>query len=116
MTIVEFLNARLNEMECGIREALRTEDYGVSNFDLDDIESKRAVIAVVQGFKHYVVDEDCWFTCPAATGERDGGETCNDERRGGACSCGLEYRRMQILGPLASVYADHPDYNPEWKP
>ncbi len=27
-----------------------------------------------------------------------------------------QYRQRQVLQPLASVYADHPDYRDEWRP
>ncbi|MGW2861935.1 DUF6221 family protein [Streptomyces sp. NPDC001205] len=48
---------------------------------------------------HDVV-EDCWYTCAAATEEADGGETCDDNRRGKPCDCGRDARvtrRVQLL-------------------
>jgi hypothetical protein len=34
---------------------------------------------------HFVLEEDCWYSCP----ER--GECCNDDAKG--CNCGLAWRR-----------------------
>ena len=81
---------------------------------LADLASKRAIIEYAQTWLHLVVEGDCWFTCPAATEERDGGESCNDDERGKPCDCGAEWRQAKILGHFASVYADHSDYREEW--
>ena len=74
----------------------------------------RALIADFTAEKHEVV-EDCWYTCASATEERDGGECCDDSRRGTGCDCGLEFRARATLAPLASIYADHPEFDPEWR-
>jgi len=92
MTIVEFLTARLDERESGIRAALRTEDYGVSEFDLDDIAAKRAII------ERYL-DVDKWMRA----GHHD---------EYAAEAIGLE----TALTLLASPYSERPDYRQEWKP
>lgn len=82
---------------------------------LAECEAKRQVAKAVEGWKHAVV-EDCWYTCAAATEDRDGGECCDDGRSGGPCDCGRDYRAASILAPLALPYADHPDYLEEWRP
>lgn len=102
-------------------ELLLCNDSGVSrhivNFDparvLAECEAKRALIADLNAERHEVV-EDCWYTCAAATEDRDGGDCCNDSR-GEDCDCGRDDRVARRLGFLAAVYADHPDYLPEWK-
>lgn len=62
----------------------------------------RKVAERADAWTHEVVD-DCWYTCAAATDERDGGETCDDARRGGDCDCGLEARRTQVLAAVATA-------------
>lgn len=93
MTIVEFLIARLDERESGIRQAMRTEDWGVSQFDLDDVESKRAIVAA---YERSHENRNAHPDDPAAAGAL-----------------------LALLGAtkhLASVYSYHPDYREEWKP
>lgn len=81
---------------------------------LAECAAKRAIIEAVGAWRHEVV-EDCWYTCAAATEERDGGTCCDDNRRDvGECDCGLDYRVARILGPLAAIHADHADYDPSW--
>ena len=74
----------------------------------------KAIVEAVGKWKHEVV-EDCWYTCAAATEERDGGECCDDNRRGTGCDCGLEFRARAILAPLASIWGDHPAYDTDWR-
>jgi hypothetical protein len=54
-----------------------------------------ALLGEIESWKHLVV-ADCWYTCAAATEEREGEETCDDERRGEKCDCGLDKRRDKI--------------------
>jgi hypothetical protein len=82
---------------------------------LAEVEAKRQLLADALAEKHTVV-EDCWYTCPAATEERDGGETCNDADSGKPCNCGRDARVEQRLRLLAMSYADHPDHREEWRP
>ncbi|MFC8676699.1 DUF6221 family protein [Streptomyces griseorubiginosus] len=49
--------------------------------------------------EHHTVSDDPFYTCPAATEEREG-ETNPSSRDGGACDCGRDarvYRRVQLL-------------------
>lgn len=62
----------------------------------------RAVVADITAEKHEVV-EDCWYTCGAATEDRDGGETC-DDRRGPECDCGRDARVDRRLSIIASIW------------
>lgn len=60
----------------------------------------RALLDDLTAERHHVNDGDCWYTCAAATEHRDGGETCDDERRGGPCDCGRDtrvQRRVRLL-------------------
>jgi hypothetical protein len=105
------------EMGGDEHELLLCNDSGVSrhieNFDparvLRECAAKRALITDLTSERHEVV-EDCWYTCAAATEERDGGTCCNDSR-GEDCDCGRDNRVARRLGTLAAVYADHPDYH-----
>lgn len=93
MTIVEFLTARLDELESGVRQALKTEDYGVSQFDLDDIAMKRRMVERAWLSVQYIPPAD---RTPANN------------------AAGIH--AFWVLAELASVYSDHPDYSEEWKP
>lgn len=117
MTLVEFLTARVEEdaawMGCPGDGEYR--GCGDCSDRMDrEVAAKRAIVAHVLTWKHTVV-EDCWYTCPAATEERDGGTNCNDAA-GDECDCGTGVRRGEVLRRLASVYADHPSYREEWRP
>lgn len=92
MTIVEFLTARYDEAESGIREALKTEDYGVSQSDLDDIAAKRAIIEDYEDHVKTYRDE------PTPAGE------------------GIRFGLLLALARIAEGYADRPGYDVEWKP
>jgi hypothetical protein len=69
----------------------------------------RKLIAEVQSWKHFYLDEDNWFSCGLAvdSNEPDGepGSGCaNDTKAGDHCDCGLEARQLRILRPLAERY------------
>lgn len=82
-----------------------------------DFEAKLALLADLTSERHEVVDGDCWYTCAAATEEQDGGETCDDNRRGNPCDCGRDARITRRLRILAQPFAGHPDYrSEEWAP
>ncbi|MGW4042985.1 DUF6221 family protein [Streptomyces sp. NPDC004721] len=82
---------------------------------LREIEAKRQLVDDFLSEKHDVV-EDCWYTCAAASEERDGGETCDDGRRGGPCDCGRDARVERRLCLLALPYVDRPGYKESWPP
>jgi hypothetical protein len=80
---------------------------------LREIDDKRQLIADLVAERHLVNDGDDWYTCAAATEERDGGETCDDDRRGKACDCGRDARVGRRLRLLARPYALRPRYDEE---
>jgi hypothetical protein len=82
---------------------------------LAEVEAKRRLLDDLLAEKHQVV-EDCWYTCPAATEEHDGDETCNENVQMGRCNCGRDDRIGRRLRLLALPYAAHPDYRAEWRP
>ena len=138
MTLTEFVLARIGEDEMAARlvedgpgEVMRrgldplriTMADAVVRFAyltidparvLAECEAKRRIIADLSAERHEVVD-DCWYTCSAATEERDGGQTCDDSRLHEECDCGRDTRVLRRLGILALPYADHADYLPEWR-
>jgi hypothetical protein len=64
------------------------------------IAAARQLLDDLLAEKHEVVEGDCWYTCAAATEEHDGGETCDDDRRGTPCDCGRDarvQRRVRLL-------------------
>lgn len=67
-------------------------------------KTKRDVIAALEAVRHRVV-EDCWYTCPAATEERDGGECCNDDLTGDPCDCGRDARIAAMCDLLGMTEA-----------
>jgi hypothetical protein len=91
----------------------------------DECKAKRALVQAIPKW-HERNEGDAYYSCPQTQFEtlpanawRDGdypgaattpGSDLTDEE----CNCGLEYRRMAILGPLASVYSDHPDFDASW--
>jgi hypothetical protein len=82
---------------------------------LAECAAKRAILETVGGWQHDYNDEDMWYSCPLAVGvdEKEPGSGYSGEDYA-VCQCGLEKRQLAILAPLASVYADHPDYQQEW--
>lgn len=68
------------------------------------VKADRALLADLLAERHLVVDGDWWFTCAAATEERDGGENCDDDRRGGSCDCGRDTRVERRVRLLAEGY------------
>lgn len=82
---------------------------------LADIEAKRALLDDITAAKHQVIDSDPYFTCNAATEERDGGESWAREKWGTACECGRDARVERRLKLMAAPYCDHPEYDPTWR-
>lgn len=80
---------------------------------LADLDAKLALLKDLLAERHDVV-EDCWYTCAAATEERDGGESCNEDRQGGPCDCGRDARVNRRLRILARPFTGHPDYQEDW--
>lgn len=78
-----------------------------------DLDAKLALLEDLLAERHDVV-EDCWYTCAAATEERDGGETCNEGRQGGPCDCGRDARVNRRLLILARPFAGRTDYQEDW--
>lgn len=67
-------------------------------------DADRKLIADITAERHLVIDGDCWYTCAAATEERDGGETCDDTRLGEPCDCGRDAQVQRRLRILAEGY------------
>jgi hypothetical protein len=63
----------------------------------------RAVVTEVEGWQHYVC-EDGWYTCGAATEEREGEDCIDDARRGTGCDCGRDARADRTLSAVAGVW------------
>jgi hypothetical protein len=58
------------------------------------VAADRALLADLVAERHEVVDGDCWYTCLAATEERDGGKSCREDATAedGRCDCGRDAR------------------------
>lgn len=95
MTIVEFLRARLDAREAGIRQALKTEDYGVTERDLIEVQALRRIVDLHEGGHECSVYDH--------NGDVDNCRWCVDSSD---CS---------TLRLLASIHSDHPDYDPAWR-
>jgi len=125
--IADFLRARYAERR-DKAESIHNLGCGSIRYDgTCDCEEPAAVIAVLDAKlaliddllaeQHEVIQGDCWYTCAAATEERDGGETCDDGRHGGPCDCGRDARVRRRLAILAQPFAGHPDHKgEEWAP
>ena len=115
MTLTEFVDARLSDQEATARRWLDIGTQVVINplLVLAQCAAARRIIAALSSEHHMVVD-DCWYTCGAATEELDGGEVCDDLRRG-SCDCGRDARVTHVLELLAQPYAEHPDFDVTWR-
>jgi len=91
MQIVEFLTARLDEAEADIESDPYDAQYRDLRFGLADIAAKRAI---VERHRKFPADE-----------------ALRMQTMGCRCYGGWP---CDTLRYLASVYSDHPDYNPEW--
>ncbi len=75
-----------------------------------------ALVDDIQAETHEVVDGDCWYTCAAATEERDGGETCR-EGLPAVCDCGRDRRverRLRRVAAFRRFRTVHPKWREEW--
>lgn len=79
-----------------------------------ELDAKRGLLDLLLDTRHTVC-EDPWYTCRAATLEREG-ETSIAEPRWNTCGCGRDSLVLAGLQLLARPYAAHPDYRPEWAP
>lgn len=122
--IAEFLRARYAEDADAVRanwngKGITSERFHGTPIDpvrlLADLDAKLALVDDLLAERHQVV-EDCWYTCPAATETRDGGETCNEVDSGKPCNCGRDTRVARRMRLLTMPYATHPGYRGEWKP
>jgi len=107
MTLLEFVLARVEEDR---RHAKR--DY-IGSRTILECTAKSLMIEDLTS-EHHLLVEDCWYTCPAATEEREGEVTCNDTHQDDSCDCGLDRRIDKRLRIMAAVWFAHPDYQPEW--
>lgn len=121
--LVAFLGARLDDDEQYAQGPWGDNGYSEYNDPgtpghhlrvLAEVDAKRRLLDRALA-KQHTVCEDGWYTCGAATEERDGGECC-DEGRIGPCDCGRDAEVDAVLGLLALPYASHPDYRQEWAP
>lgn len=78
---------------------------------LAEVAAKRRIIDEVMGWDHDDPDGAGYYSCPLVP---DSTRAADDEWDGVSCLCGLAARRMAILRPLASSYADRPGYRQEW--
>lgn len=72
------------------------------------IRALRALVDDLAGEKHRVLD-DPWYTCQAATEDRDGGRYAETDGAG-PCTCGRDERVERRLQLLASAW---PEYQAE---
>lgn len=83
---------------------------------LADLEAKETLLDHLLAEPHTVCN-DHWYTCCAATEERDGGHCPGDdhhhEKR---CTCGRDARVVRSLQILAAPYTQHPDHKEHWRP
>ena len=95
MTIVEFLNARLDEAEEDIELAGRDPIdwcYTKPEWVRADVMAKRAIIEDYETYAAYYRDS----RTPSAEGQRFG--------------------LLLAVARIAETYSEHPDYQQEWKP
>ena len=53
--------------------------------------------------KHFVNEEDCWYTCSVATDEHDGGHTCRDYAKGTPCDCGADQDNARLDAAMERI-------------
>jgi hypothetical protein len=63
----------------------------------------RELVDDIHAERHYVNDGDCWYTCPVATEDRDGGTSCCSQNRGEPCDCGRDRRVARHLSMAAKA-------------
>lgn len=78
---------------------------------LAEVEGKRRIIADLLAEPHFLNNSE-WYGCRAVA--EGPGE--DDVPTGRECTCGRDARLDQYLRLFALPFADHPDYDPGWKP
>lgn len=70
-----------------------------------ECELKRKLIDEIMSWRHYYLDEDCWYSCGLAVApdESEPGSGCCRDDNVGTCTCGLAERQMRILRPMAEM-------------
>jgi hypothetical protein len=108
MTLVEFLRERVDDDEEGCAHDFETanEEWYAERM-LAECEAKRRLIEIAVG----PWDEE---TIDRAVRLNQRGSTVVDED--GEEEEVAEWTTTRLLRAVAAVYADHPDYQPEWKP
>jgi len=101
VTIVEFLTARLDEDEAYYRDEFYIGYLDLRDKMSADIAAKRAIVARHEGAVRSL-----------AAIEAVDGFSLNAH----AVVRAVHDSTLGAVHHLASVYADHPDYNPEWRP
>lgn len=131
MDIIEFLEARISEDErCGAyglyHGYLGTNNPNLNNRIVAECKAKRELIKAAPRY-HMRNQDDPFYSCPQTQFEIFPNEEWHDGDYPGEastpgsdltdteCRCGLEYRRMVILRPLAMIYADHPNFEQSWR-
>lgn len=80
------------------------DQHFLRTFDPESIKAlcraHRQIIDRITAIKHKVVVDDCWYTCAAATEERDGDTTCRADA-GPDCDCGRDALVEALLRDLA---------------
>lgn len=96
----------IEEMVARLNRALATYEalalLNLSTWERTAAYAWRQLVECIVATPHRVIEDDCWFTCPAATQEHDGGETCNEEQKPGVCKCGRDDRVRRQLELLTT--------------
>jgi hypothetical protein len=120
VTLTEFLNARLDDDEAGVRMMMATEarDHMTNRFYgsnlaermLREVAAKRAILALHEPVPF-------WGNNPPSRAQQT-----RDNVRAWYCECQCLDGVIEGEWPcgtvraLVSVYSDHEDFNEEWKP
>ena len=98
MTLIGFLNARLDEDEKYLRSNRR---HLWTERPLREVTAKRAIIAATLQYEQKIDGE--WGCCHSAADIADG--YCGD----------INPDEIVLLRHLAAVYSDHEGYRDEWR-
>jgi hypothetical protein len=102
MTLTEFLLARIAEDEDDARAAVDDDpNWLYPARGLAECEAKRRIVALHEATTDFSGEVYCWV--------------CSNVERTGLDTY-LEPMPCPTLRLLALPYADHPDYQPAWKP
>jgi hypothetical protein len=92
-SVTDFIRARLDEREAGTRMALRTEDYGTPERDLDLLAAHRRLLEIHSPYY-----------------QPNGPTRCK------RCTPSEYLWPCETVLVLASIDSEHPDYREEWRP